>query len=195
MFYKICRGIANILAHIFYRVKIVRLAPLPEGAAIICCNHTHVFDAIFASIALGPNAKFTAMAKAELFSVPVLGWVCRHLGAFPVKRGQSDITAIKTALRNLKDDKYLLIFPDGRRTFSEEEHANAKAGTGMIALRSGAPVVPMYISPNKRIFSRIDIVVGHPRLETCEGKPDHAAYKAIVDSIMKTILALREEIK
>lgn len=103
------------------------------------------------------------MAKQELFNNKLIGPIIKSWGAFPVKRGKSDISAIKTALKTLSEGKIFGIFPEGTRG---EEHTIKKFEPGivMIAIKSKAPVVPVVIKNRYKLFSTVNIVIGKPEI-------------------------------
>ena len=84
------------------------------------------------------------MAKAELFRIPVLGFLIRELGAFPVQRGAADRSAIRRALRILNDGGVVGVFPEGTRN-RRGEVLNPQGGAALIALKAGVPVLPAAI--------------------------------------------------
>lgn len=99
------------------------------------------------------------MAKKELFQNKFLDYVFRKLGAFPVDRKESDISAIKNALRVLKNDGALGIFPEGTRV-EEFNLDNVKSGTALISIKSKSRILPIYIEGNYKLFSKINVYIG-----------------------------------
>ncbi len=121
-----------------------------KGPFIVAANHLSWTD-----IPLVPAfipGKVVYMGKEESFHSKV-GWLVRFLGAFPVKRGEGDRQAIRTADEQLKKGNVLGIFPEGTRS---KTHALAKghAGLGMIALRSNVPVVPVAIWGSEKALKK-----------------------------------------
>ena len=86
----------------------------------------------------------TYAQRKELFENRFMNRVMTWLGAFPVSRGESDLSAMRTSLKLLADGEALGIFPEGHRYVDGEMHEFGN-GLALIALRSGAPVVPAYI--------------------------------------------------
>ena len=125
---------------------------------------------------------------------PVIGWILRHGGIFGVKRGKSDIAAIKTAIRYLKNDELLLMFPEGTR-HQDGEFGDAKTGAAMLALRTGVPIVPIYVPAEKRWFRWNQVVFGeayYPEVPS-GGKPTPEDYRAVADDLMERIEALKHQ--
>jgi 1-acyl-sn-glycerol-3-phosphate acyltransferase len=112
------------------------------------------------------------MAKEEYFSSKI-AWLVRFLGAFPVKRGEADRQALRAAEEQLKKGNILVIFPEGTRSRTRTM-AKAHPGMGMIALRSGVPVVPVAISGSERVLKsfrpRVTISYGEPMVLTPKGQ-------------------------
>ena len=157
-------------------------------------------DPICLLAALGPKWNLHVMAKAELMRVPVLGWILKQVGIFGVERGKSDVTAIKTAMKFLKSGESVLIFPEGTRIKDGvDKHGNeseAKSGAAMLAVRTGAKLIPVYIPEKKGWFRRINVVVGEPYVPHVESRKGSAEeYHAIAEDLMNRIHGLEEQAK
>lgn len=135
------------------------------GAYLLVCNHLTVLDPVWLCAALN-NQQPHFMAKAELFKVPVLSQLVRALGAYPVRRGGADVGAIRHTIAMLGEGRTVGMFPQGtRRKGLDPRETEVRSGAGMIAVKSGAPVLPVYIKTKDncpRIFRRIDIYIGKP---------------------------------
>jgi len=134
-----------------------------EGPVILAINHQSIWDPLVAASSLPRKVSF--MAKEELFSIPVLGKVFSKLGAFPVKRGQGDMNAIRQSLAILKDGRVLGLFPEGTRSKNGEIQ---KGLPGMVLLmeKSKATVVPVKVLGTRNLLTKgwgkIAVVVGKP---------------------------------
>lgn len=120
-----------------------------NGAIILAPNHVSYLDPFLVAIAV--NRPINFMAKAELFNYRFLGKLLTWVYAFPVKRGSGDRHAIRHALQLLDEGKVLGIFPEGTRN-KEGQIMHTQAGAAMIALRSGAPIVPVACIGTDRKF-------------------------------------------
>ncbi|MBE6973569.1 MAG: 1-acyl-sn-glycerol-3-phosphate acyltransferase [Ruminococcaceae bacterium] len=179
--------------NLVHPVKAVGRENIPEGAALICPNHTKASDPFFVLYAFGRRHVMRAMAKAEVMRLPVVGWLLSKAGVFGVDRGAADINAVKTALRFLKQGDKLLMFPEGTRV-EEGENVEAKTGAAMFSVRTGAPIIPVYIPAKKRWFRPTTVVIGEPFTPQVAGrKGTSEEYHAIVDDLMSRIRALGEE--
>lgn len=180
--------------HIFFPFRVIGLERLPDGAALLCPNHTAWTDPFLVAFALGRHP-IRAMAKAELIRWPIIGPMLERAGVFGVERGSADLKAAKTALKCLKDGKKLLLFPEGTRVH-EGETADAKAGAALFATRAKVPMVPIYIEPKKeRLFYRTAVVIGQPYMPAYEGrKASSEELQAIASNLMERVQALKEEL-
>ena len=170
---------------------------LPADGGLFCANHTSLNDPLCLVMALGPRQQIRAMAKAEFMRIPVLGWLLKKVGMFSVERGKSDVTAIKTAMRFLKNGENVLMFPEGTRIKNGvDKYGNegeAKAGAAMLAVRTGSPLVPIYIPPKKRWFRFTTIVIGEPYYpQVASKKVGVEEYQTIADDLLERIYALEE---
>lgn len=165
---------------------------IPEGAAIVCCNHSAFSDPIWVMFAAHPKRIFRTMAKKELFSHKILGFLITKVGAFPVDRSTSDINAVKTSMQILKSGDKLLIFPEGTRIRKGKTSA-PHGGAVMIAARMGVPIVPVYLSTDKRIFRLLDVVFGEPyHPHPSDRRVSNEELDALSQDMMQRIYALKE---
>ena len=174
----------------FHPIKAIGRENIPKGAALICSNHTKMSDPFFISFAFGRRYRLNIMAKEELRQIPVVGGLLEWYGIIWVKRGKSDIGAIKTAMKVLKDEKKLLIFPEGTR---REEIGDGKTGAAMLAIRTHVPIVPVYLPPKRPWFHRTPVVIGEPYDPfTQERRATAEDYRLATDELMTRISDLKE---
>ena len=167
---------------------------LPEGAAVLCANHSSFSDPIWIVAWANLKRHPRIMAKKELFSHSLLSWFFTKLGAFPVDRDSTDISAIKQSLKTLKDDNKLLIFPEGTR-IREGIDSKPHGGAILIANKVNAPVIPVYLSVKKGLFSPVRLIFGKPFSSDFGGeRPDGTALEARSKEMMDTIYALGEQV-
>lgn len=176
-----------LVFHIYFGYKVIGRENIPTGGCVVCPNHVQLSDPPFAAVALGRGTPLRLMAKKELFRNRVFAWLIGSLGAFPIDREGADITAIKTALGCVREGNKLIIFPQGTRDAAEGE---AKKGAAMLAVKTRAPILPMYISESKRFRCRAWIVIGKPFMPDAEEKD----YSVIADDILHHIYALKEQL-
>lgn len=193
-FYSLAYIVLWPVIHLLFLPSVRGRERIPQGNAVFCCNHSSNWDPLLIMITAGYGHQLFALAKAEISHWPVVGWILKTAGMIFVDRGKADIGAIKSALKYLKGGRQILVFPEGTRV-SEEESAAAKGGVSMLAVRTGSPIVPIYLDSQKKLFHRTHIVFGEPYMPQIAGKKGTAEeYQKIADEALRRIYALREEI-
>ena len=161
-----------------------------EKPFILCANHISNWDVVALYLACPRLINF--MAKAELFKFKPLAWLLKKVGAFPVRRGENDITAIKTAMKVLKDGEVLGIFPQGTRTENDDQ---AKGGAVLIASKTNVPVVPAAIITEYKLFKPVRIVIGEPIDMSADHRLTGEEIQKKADEIMRQIKFLKVGVK
>ncbi len=171
----------------------------PTGPVLIVSNHSSFLDPPLVGGSTPRPVSF--MAKAELFRIPLFGGLIRRLNARPVRREGGDPSALRAALHVLESGGALLVFPEGTRG-PEGELRQGKAGAGMLAVLSGAPVVPVYINGSGRAWprgrklprpARVTVWFGEPiSFAKQEGGSRKESYEAASQAMMAAIARLKE---
>ena len=144
MLYAFLKPIAVFLMRAWFGLRVRGAEHVPaSGPALIVSNHQSILDPPVIGGAARRQIYF--LAKAELFRIPMFGSLIRALHARPVRREGSDPGALRTAAQLLGEGKALLVFPEGTRSLNGRL-GEGKPGVGMLAVTSGAPVVPVYVS-------------------------------------------------
>ncbi|HEY0630573.1 MAG TPA: 1-acylglycerol-3-phosphate O-acyltransferase, partial [Thermoleophilaceae bacterium] len=144
---KLTRAILKPFLIAFFRMQRIGREHVPDGAVILASNHRSFLDPFVVGICLNRPVYF--VAKKELFDKRLTGWFLNCLGAFPIRRGESDEESVETAKQILGRGDALVIFPEGTR-IREGSLGRAKRGVGRIALETGAPVVPVAVHGTER---------------------------------------------
>ena len=191
------------ISYVFIKLAIGLLCPcrfvgrehIPDrGGMIIASNHRSNLDPFLVGIAF--HRRISYLAKEELFRRRLSNFFFKRVGAFPVRRGTSDLRAFKEVLRRLKVGSPVLLFPEGTRTLRAAER-KVQAGVGLMAIKSRAPVVPVYIQGSDQALppgakwprrKRITVRFGRPLFVDASSTPEQAAGK-----IMRAILDLGQE--
>ena len=159
--------VVGLVTKILHPVTVEGLETLPDSGVLLCPNHSSNWDPILVALNLPINYRLHIMAKEELFQNPLLGWLLRKVGAFPVSRGNNDINTVRTSIQTIKDGDNLLIFPEGTTIhngigYVDGLPAHAKAGVAMIGVLTGAKLVPVFVDGEKKLFHRTRIIFGSP---------------------------------
>ncbi len=192
---------------------------LPDGPIIVISNHTSYADGILLALACrerGRNVRL--LATAGVFRAPVLGTVVRTLGFIPVARGSSAAaTSLDAAAEALAAGEAIGLFPEGRITRDVGKWPErAKTGAVRLALRSGAPIVPVAMDGAHEVIGdrahflrtmrnlalppEVRILVGEPITVTelvaaAGGEDDEAAVRTVADDVMSRLIDLVEVLR
>jgi 1-acyl-sn-glycerol-3-phosphate acyltransferase len=169
-----------------------------EGPLILASNHLNNADP--PAVALAVPRLPTFMAKREMTTWPILGPAFRAFGAFPVRRGEADLSALRAASEVVQSGAMLVMFPEGTRSRTGGL-SRGHPGTGLIALRTGAPVLPVAVTGTEHVrwpwiflkplsMRHVKVTIGEPfRLPPVERINSEAATEATT-TIMRRIAAL-----
>lgn len=185
---KIVRGAIYAYCKIVHRVKIEGQENIPLDEPLIYCgNHRTYLDPPLIVVTAKRHVRF--MAKIELKKNPFFAFLGVVFDGIYVNRDSKDITAIKTALKALKNGECVALFPEGTRN-GLEKGQKAKDGAAFFALRSGAKVMPCGISGGTGKFDKVTIRYGKPLDFSGYDKNDKDALDKITDEIMENIIEL-----
>jgi 1-acyl-sn-glycerol-3-phosphate acyltransferase len=202
MLYAILKPVAVVLMRLLFRVEGRGTEHIPaEGPVLLVSNHSSLLDPpLIGGMCPRP---LTFLAKAELFKVPGFGWLIRNLDARPLRREGADPSALRTAQRVLAEGKALLVFPEGTRG-EEGILREPKAGAALLAVQSGAAVVPTYVSGSGRAWPRgrrlprpakVMVTFGAPlRFHRAAGADRKEHYEAVSRQMMAAIADLRDRV-
>lgn len=202
-FYGIAKWLVRLLVPLQMRLRVTGGERCPRsGALIIVSNHLGLFDPLAIGLRVPRRIRF--LAKAEVFGWFFVGWLARHAGVVPVRRGASDREALRTLGAVLAEGGCVMLMPEG--TYPKPPLPPAmlrlKTGAAFLALRSGATVWPAAITGLERVWAprrgwrvwhrpRVTIAFGEPYQPRVP--PDVApkqAYQLVADDMGRRIAAL-----
>jgi 1-acyl-sn-glycerol-3-phosphate acyltransferase len=131
-----------------YSVSGAENVPL-AGPLVVASNHLN--DADPGALAWGIPRPLRFMAKVELFRIPVLRQFLLAYGAFPVRRGEADLSALRTAGEVVKAGEAIVIFPEGTRSGARAALGEALTGAALVALRNDVPVLPCAVTGSQHM--------------------------------------------
>ena len=182
IYYWLSTGLVAIVSFIFYPCRVIGRENVPrKGGFILASNHESNIDPMLLPVACPRQMRF--MAKDSLFKNPVLGWIIRTGGGFPVRRGRVDRAALSEFLHQLEIGYPVLIFPQGTRGGEKPQ-----AGVGFLAVKSGKPVLPAFLEdtdkalpPGKTIPRRhpVRVIFGTPMTFGPDEDPQSVAEKVM----------------
>jgi 1-acyl-sn-glycerol-3-phosphate acyltransferase len=192
--YDVAKAVVRTILLTTFRFRVLGADKVPrDGGLVVAANHISNFDPPILGVAVPRPVWY--MAKKELFAIPGLGALIRHLNAFPVDRQAGGTAALRASLRMLKEGRPVVIFPEGGRnvTGTNEE----KAGAAFLAAVSGAPVVPAAIGGTRRLrpFGRVTVTFGEPMHVVRNRQSDGDDLEKGAAEIMQRIRTLEESIR
>jgi 1-acyl-sn-glycerol-3-phosphate acyltransferase len=190
--YTFVRILVSLPTLLIYRVRAFGRENVPKaGALILAPNHFSQMDHFFIGLYLRRKIRF--MAKSQMFGPPVLTYVFKHGGVFPVRRGHRDEESFTTAFTILEQEQMLLVYAEGGRSRSGKL-GEVKPGLGRIALESGAPVVPVALHGSERVrrwkrlrFPRVTVQFGEPLSFPAEVGPSRERQLEVAEQIFSRV--------
>ena len=197
-FYLFAGFVSWPVLHGLYRFRAEGVENLPEsGGFVLAANHTSNFDPWPMAMALWPRRFVRFMAKSELFWWP-LRTIIYAGGGFPVRRGERDVEAMRTAVDLAREGDIVAMFPHGtrqRKGIVKKFQPRAHTGAARIALDAGVPLVPAAIAGTDRLLrlSRLRIRYGTPiPVDDLRDHDPSAAAKEATERLMREIERLQE---
>ena len=197
--YPLVRALVSLPTLLFYRTRAIGVKNVPKtGAVILAPNHFSQMDHFFTGLYLRRQIRF--MAKSQMFGPPVLTYIYKHGGVFPVRRGHHDEESFKTAFTILAKEEMLLVYAEGGRSRTGEL-GEVKPGIGRIALESGAPVVPVAIHGSAKVrrwkrlrFPKVTVQFGEPLSFPLEEEPSRERQLQVAEQIFAPVREMYGEL-
>lgn len=158
-FYQFARKLCVFLSIVLYPCRLLNLDAIPKEAPfILIANHQSMMDPLLLA-AKFKNHEIHFIGKRELTNFKPLKWVVEHLHMIAVTRHMSDLSAMRAALKALRQGQVLGVFPEGTRCHGKPM-ATIETGVSMLALMSGVPLLPVLIYGRPLPFRRTKMLVG-----------------------------------
>jgi len=192
-----CRLFSYFFFRTFHFMRSRGVESLPPGPLILAPNHASYFD----PPAVGCNVPRVTyyLARHTLFAPPIGSWLLPSIGSIPVNQDSPGPSSLKNIFEVLKNKGTLVLFPEGARTMNGDL-GKAEPGIGLIAARTGTPVVPVHIIGSRaalprgggwRPFRTIHVVYGQPMRFQGDSK-NREDYQKFADEIMSAIARLKD---
>jgi len=202
--YGVCHYLLRQFYEIFFRGEAIGLENIPtDGGFMIASNHASHLDPPIVGSLLPQQVCF--FARKTLWKPGFASWWLNGVGTIPVDRdGGTDVTAIKRVLNALKKEKVIILFPEGTRSPDGQLQA-AKPGVGLLACRTGVPVVPARVFGSFKAFGKdgtlrlgtaVSVVYGKPMQPSEYDDPSAGKerYLRASQHIMAAISQLKEPV-
>ena len=196
--YTLARIVLTLPTLLLWRVRAIGLENVPKtGPLVLAPNHFSQMDHFFVGVYLRRKIRF--MAKSQLFGPPVLTYIYKHGGVFPVRRGHHDEEAFETVRRLLDQGEMLLVYAEGGRSRSQQL-GSPKPGIGRIALETGVPIVPVAIKGSERArqwkrlrFPKVTVRFAEPMIFPSEASATREGHLAAAKEIFAQVKAMHEQ--
>ena len=191
--YRLCWWLCRVVLFFWHPVlRVYGKELVPAGAAVLCANHSGMMDPIWIMLALNCPRMPRILAKQELRKAPLLGWVMEKFDIIFVRRGEHQPEVYEKSAEALRAGEQVLVFVEGTRC-NGSKHVRAKTGAVHMALETGAPVVPVFVTRNRTPFCPVEVRFGRPYTVSGFAPDDHAACHAAADALLRTIYELGGE--
>ena len=189
--------ILRVLFSIFYRMKVHGRVNVPRtGSILFVANHQSNFDPAAVGV-LAKDRPFLGIARDTLFKSKLLAAYIRGFGAISIKRGESDMVAIRKSIAELAAGRCVMMFPEGTRNKSRQ-FLEPRSGIGMMVARNSVPVLPVYLSGTVNVWRTLAglerAVVRFGPVLRFDAETDgnrKGAYRRIGNDVMVAIDSLR----
>lgn len=176
-----------LLRFLFPYKKHGHVEPYHEGPLLIIGNHYSIWDVAHAAMATDLPVHF--MAKSELWSNKFGAFCMEMVQGICVNRDGSDVQAVKTCMRYLKNGEVINIFPEGTRNYSYDSFLPFKGGAAALAIKTRTPIIPVVHVEKIRLFHRVDVIYGEPiELTQYYGKRLSADELAKIDEWLRDVM-------
>lgn len=183
MFYSLAALVLKVIVKLLLCYKVEKDYTIDDGPVVLVANHRNMWDPVLVSVAFKRQIHW--MCKEELFENKFLNLLFNKLGAFPIAREGSDIKAMRLAMKYLKNEEVIGIFPEGTRV-KEIDLDRGKSGTALLASRMEATIVPVYIDADYKFFGENKVIFRKP-MTLEKGKRKEEEYKQDMRKIMEVI--------
>jgi 1-acyl-sn-glycerol-3-phosphate acyltransferase len=196
-FYRFAYNLVG-LELLLHRIKVEGRENVPHGGCLIVSNHLSYLDPTTVGWAVGREIFF--LGRKTLFKPPIMNWLLPMCNVIPIDRDGTDSSGLRKIIRMLRHGDGVLLFPEGTRS-PDGDIQDAEPGAGLVALKSGVPVLPARVfgtfeclsRHQKRLrFGKVRVVIGKPYLPPVpERRHEKEAYGAIAAEMMRRIAELK----
>ena len=190
--YKLFRGLLRAISRVLFGLTVHGAEKVPRtGPVILAANHRRYADPVLVCMAVPRRIQW--MGKKELFTPPFDRFFY-FIGTFPVDRTGGGRAALRSALSYLKDGWTLGIFPEGTRRKEYDPDDPPKGGVAMLAARSGAPIIPVFVdhvpNPRERLRgAKLHAYIGDP-ITADNTRGIKGSYEELSARVLREIYAL-----
>ena len=181
----------------FHRIKIEGRENVPSGGCLIVSNHVSFMDPT--TVGWAVEREIYYLGRKTLFKPPFWSWFLPICNVLPIDRDGRDVSGLRRIIKMLKEGHAVLLFPEGTRS-ADGTIQGAEPGAGLVALKSGVPILPVRVFGTYESLSRhtkrlhfhpIRVVIGKPYQPTIvEGRREKESFGPVAQEMMDRISAL-----
>ncbi len=193
--YKLFMPFMRAVFKLYYKPRIIDAEKIPkEGAVVIAGNHKHILDQCLTIVATKRMIHY--MAKKEYFDGK-FAWFFRAMGCIPVDRENTDIKSVKSAMKVLRKDGAIGIFPEGTRNRTDAFLLEFKPGAANLAKKTDAYIVPFGLTGDYKFRSKnLTVRYGEPfRVDGMSAQEASDRLYKEVERLMREGIAEEEKMK
>ena len=174
--------------------KKVNRYKLIKGGALVASNHRYLMDAVFLLYLFRFRYQRQWVSEAVYKNGPPLTWMMDAVGFINLDRSKSDMDALQVAINEVDAGHLFCCFPEGRLGKGEELWP-FRPGTCNVALRTGRPVLPIYIAPRYGLFTRSSVIFARDVLRPEDFRDEAEPLRAMTRALQDKVAALGQELK
>ena len=154
----ICNAAQKVSLRTFSGLTVTGMDRVPaNGPLILVANHQSNIDPPLIGAIFPRRVWF--LAKESIFHNPVANWFLRSWGAFPLRRGETDVRAIRWVMDMLSQGQVVMLFPEGTRNPGAMRKVHS--GVAQLAMKMNVPLVPIGITGNRKVQQRVQGLLSH----------------------------------
>ncbi|MCM8777584.1 MAG: 1-acyl-sn-glycerol-3-phosphate acyltransferase [Candidatus Omnitrophica bacterium] len=193
--YLCARILGTLLFKLFFCLEVKGKENIKDigKSCIIASNHQSYLDPLILGIVFPRKLRY--FSKRDMFSIPILSFLIRHLGAIPIDRDEMSSMTMRQGIKIIREGNWLVIFPEGTRSRTMEL-LEPKEGIGFLHYKTGAPVIPVYISGAGKALPVDAKCIRITKIKVYIGKKieiNSKDYKYIARNVMDAIRELKEQ--
>lgn len=200
IFYNFCYDFVKVTGALpmllWFRPKVYRPtgAKTPKGAVLVSANHIDLLDPVKILLTF-PGRRLHSLATKDLYKNKLLTFFFNQMHCIQVDKANFSVSAFHEVVSRLKDDRMVLIFPEGQVNTEKQDTLLAfKSGVVLMAHKGNAPILPVYIAKRESRWHRLRVFIGEPIfVGDISGKmPTMQDLTAICDTLRERELELRK---
>lgn len=185
LLYRFFRFLLAIICKIYFHLEVKGKECIPKkGGFVLASNHASFLDPMVLGVASPRILNFAA--RDSLFKNPFFGGLILRVGAFPIKRWAADLSAVRESVRRLRDNRGLVVFPEGTRSV-DGQLQNITQGFVLLAAKADVPIIPAWISGTHKAWGKSSKTIAQVKLRVTFGEPVYVGKGSSYGEVMREV--------